>query len=66
VLTVADNGRGISRRQSEDGRSFGIIGMRERAHLWGGELRILGSRGEGTTVTVDIPLPPADSNPEET
>ncbi len=55
VLTVADNGRGITRKQSEDDRAFGIIGMRERAHLWGGELRITGSREEGTTVTVDIP-----------
>ncbi|MCX5820214.1 MAG: PAS domain-containing sensor histidine kinase [Deltaproteobacteria bacterium] len=59
VLTVADNGRGITRKQSEDDRAFGIIGMRERAHLWGGELRIAGSREEGTTVTVAIPLHPA-------
>ena len=57
VLTVADNGRGITKKQIEDGRSFGLIGMRERAHLWGGDLRITGSREEGTTVTVDIPLP---------
>jgi len=56
VLTVADDGRGITKSQSEDDRAFGIIGMRERAHLWGGELRITGSRQEGTRVTVDIPL----------
>jgi PAS domain S-box-containing protein len=59
VLTVADNGRGITKKQSEDDRSFGIIGMRERAHLWGGELRIKGSRGKGTRVTVDVPLRPS-------
>jgi PAS domain S-box-containing protein len=58
VLSVADNGRGITRKESEDGRAFGIIGMRERAHLWGGELRIAGSAGEGTTVKVTIPLHP--------
>lgn len=62
VLTVADNGRGITPRQIGDGRSFGIVGMRERAHLWGGELRITGRRGEGTTVTVGIPLPPASAD----
>ena len=56
VLTVADNGRGITKKQIDDDRSFGIIGMRERAHLWGGGLRITGSREEGTTVMVDIPL----------
>ncbi|MEI7672908.1 MAG: sensor histidine kinase, partial [Deltaproteobacteria bacterium] len=59
VLTVADNGRGITRKQSEDDRAFGIIGMRERAHLWGGELRITGNSEEGTTVAVAIPLHPA-------
>jgi len=59
VLTVADNGRGITKKQSDDGRAFGIIGMRERAHLWGGELHIKGSRGKGTRVTVDVPLRPA-------
>jgi PAS domain S-box-containing protein len=59
VLTVADNGRGITRKQSEDGRAFGIIGMRERAHLWGGELSITGSRDGGTKVAVIIPLRPA-------
>jgi PAS domain S-box-containing protein len=59
VLTVADNGRGITKKQSEDDRAFGIIGMRERAHLWGGELHIKGSRGKGTRITVDLPLRPA-------
>jgi signal transduction histidine kinase len=58
VLTVADNGRGITKKQSEDDRAFGIIGMRERAHLWGGELHIKGSRGKGTRITVDLPLRP--------
>lgn len=57
VLTVTDNGRGIGKRQIADGGSFGLIGMRERAHLWGGELRIVGRRDVGTTVTVEIPLP---------
>ena len=56
ILTVTDNGRGITQKQIDDGRSFGIIGMRERAHLWGGELSIAGSREEGTTVRVSIPL----------
>lgn len=61
VLTVADNGRGITKHQSEDSRSFGIIGMRERAHLWGGELHITGNREEGTRVTVTLPLNPSNA-----
>ena len=56
ILTVRDNGRGITKKQIDDGRSFGIIGMRERAHLFGGDLQITGRREAGTTVTVGIPL----------
>ncbi len=66
VLTVTDNGRGITKKQIDDGRSFGIIGMRERAHLWGGDLHISGSREEGTTVRVSIPMrQPAPGSREE-
>ena len=37
-------------------KSFGLIGIRERTRYQGGELRISGIRGKGTTVTVSIPL----------
>jgi signal transduction histidine kinase len=35
---------------------FGILGMRERAHILGGEVFIHGVAGQGTTVTVPISL----------
>ena len=35
--------------------SLGILGMRERALLLGGEFAISGAPGEGTTATVRIP-----------
>ncbi len=54
-LRVADNGVGISERQILDSKSFGLIGMRERVHLWGGRVVIKGRRGKGTTVEVDLP-----------
>jgi len=56
ILEVADNGRGITRKQINDPKSFGIMGMRERALLWGGDVHLIGSRYKGTTVTVTIPL----------
>jgi len=56
ILEVADNGRGITRKQLHDPKSFGIMGMRERALLWGGDVSVSGSRERGTTVTVSIPL----------
>jgi PAS domain S-box-containing protein len=55
VLEVRDNGRGIAERQLSSGRSLGILGMRERALLLGGELTIGGQAGKGTTVKLRIP-----------
>jgi signal transduction histidine kinase len=60
VLVVQDNGRGITEEEISNTRSIGLIGMRERAALLSGEINFLGRPGEGTTVTVQIPLPSAD------
>ncbi len=56
VLEVRDNGRGITREQVENSRSFGVMGMRERIHPWGGEVVFLGEPGKGTTVRVSVKL----------
>jgi two-component system, NarL family, sensor histidine kinase UhpB len=55
TLDVRDDGKGISEDQLTAGSSLGILGMRERAVLLGGELTIHGSPGQGTTVSVRIP-----------
>jgi PAS domain S-box-containing protein len=55
-LEVTDNGIGITQWQIDDPRSFGMIGMRERAHLWGGTVHVRNARPSGTTVRVLIPL----------
>ena len=55
-LRVSDNGKGISRKRLSGPQSFGLIGIRERAHSFGGKLIITGARGEGTTVAVTIPI----------
>lgn len=56
ILTVRDNGKGITQRQIFHRTSLGILGMRERALLLGGEIIIVGLPGKGTTVAVDIPI----------
>jgi PAS domain S-box-containing protein len=54
-LEVKDDGRGITRNQKTNSRSLGLLGMKERALLVGGEVRITGKEGHGTTVLVRVP-----------
>jgi PAS domain S-box-containing protein len=54
ILTINDNGRGITEDEKSGEHTLGLLGMRERAHLVGGRIEITGSIGEGTTVVVRI------------
>lgn len=56
LLSVEDNGVGITQDQINAKSSFGIIGIRERARFLGGEVFIEGKKKEGTTVTLHIPI----------
>lgn len=55
-LEVADNGVGISASEVDRKQSLGLLGMRERALLVGGEIRISGAPGQGTKVIMSIPI----------
>lgn len=54
-LEVADNGRGIEEEEKRKPDSFGIRGMLERSSYLGGDVKIEGAPGKGTTVRVRIP-----------
>ncbi len=56
ILTISDNGRGITDDEKSGQRTLGLLGMRERAHLIGGKISIKGSSGKGTVITVRIPI----------
>ena len=56
VLAVGDNGIGIPEDKISSHASFGLMGIKERARVLGGEVGISGIPGKGTTVTVSIPL----------
>lgn len=61
LLEVADDGIGFDAR--DNGRaptSYGMLSMTERAELVGGRLAVRSELGEGTTVTVTVPLSSAD------
>ena len=44
----------ITSDQIENLRSLGLLGMRERAMVWGGNVQIKGIQKGGTTVTINI------------
>ena len=56
VLTVRDNGRGFSVEAPRKQGSFGLTGLRERAFLLGGDVRLESAPGQGTTVEMRIPV----------
>ena len=56
LFEVCDNGRGIPDSTLANRNSLGLLGMRERAAQWGGDVSILGGEGMGTTVKVRLPL----------
>lgn len=56
LLTVSDNGCGITDEQGRAPKSLGILGMQERALALGGSLTVTGRPGAGTTVTLCLPV----------
>jgi signal transduction histidine kinase len=56
TLQVQDNGRGMTESEIQSPKSIGLLGMRERARLREGKIQFQGTPGQGTTVTVRVPL----------
>ena len=55
TLRVEDDGIGIDPKHLMNGNSLGILGMRERARVWGGEVNFKKNMPhQGTTVVVQI------------
>jgi signal transduction histidine kinase len=68
VLSVRDDGRGfrapdlpdvVLRTMARQGH-FGLMGIQERAFLYGGQLTLRSAPGEGTEVAVRLPYPAQD------
>lgn len=56
TIQVRDNGRGIGKRELNHSKSYGLIGMSERALLIGAALEIGSDEGKGTCVTLRYPV----------
>ena len=57
-LVVRDTGVGFDPTATAPGR-LGLLGMRERAELLGGTFELRSSKGAGTEIVAEIPLPAA-------
>ena len=55
VLTIYDNGKGIPAPLVKSHRSYGIIGMRERAQYVGGTFSINTGKSKGTLIKASFP-----------
>lgn len=56
-LEISDDGIGIDDHAKRSQNSLGIMGMRERIRAHSGRLTVSGRAGQGTTVTVRLPVP---------
>jgi len=56
ILTVRDNGRGFRTSEPRKEGSYGLVGLRERAFLLGGDIRIESEPGKGTYVEMRMPM----------
>jgi PAS domain S-box-containing protein len=57
LLVIEDNGIGFEHASKE--KSFGLLGIRERALMMGGKARVGSAPGKGTRISVSMPVSPA-------
>lgn len=62
VVTIADDGQGFRLPDNGGpvGAGWGLVGMRERAALVGGEVSLESEPGQGTAIRMHIPYPGVD------
>lgn len=56
ILEVTDNGKGIRESQVNNPNSLGLLGIKERAMVFGGKVSINGVSNRGTNLKVEWPL----------
>lgn len=56
ILTTHDNGVGFTMPEAKNKKTLGLINMKERAQILGGQLQIETEKGKGTTIILTVPL----------
>jgi two-component system sensor histidine kinase UhpB len=63
VLTVQDNGKGFPAQALQREGSYGLMGIRERAHMLGGRIEIDNPADGGGRLSIHLPLAPIATTP---
>jgi two-component system sensor histidine kinase UhpB len=56
IMEITDDGKGVTIGRIHNGKTLGIVGMKERAGLMGGELIIAGEKNKGTQIKLKLPF----------
>jgi signal transduction histidine kinase len=67
-MKIKDNGKGFREERmlrAKNGRRLGLLGMKERLEMVGGNFTVTSAPGKGTTVLAQVPLMDGTSNGEE-
>jgi signal transduction histidine kinase len=56
VLQVHDNGQGFNETEIKGKKTLGLVGMKERAKMFGGNLTIQSAAGKGTKIILRVPM----------
>jgi signal transduction histidine kinase len=66
-LSVKDDGVGLTAHNGNgaDAGHYGIVGMRERANEIGARFQLASQPGQGTTISVVLPLPSGSATSPE-
>ena len=63
-LSIKDDGIGFDLEEVAAKKTLGIVGMRERSAMMGGNYDINSSPGNGTTIVVNVPIVTDEQQPE--
>ncbi|HEX9509237.1 MAG TPA: MEDS domain-containing protein [Puia sp.] len=61
ILRIEDNGQGFEKEKITAKKTLGILGMRERCQMMGGDYEIRSAPGKGTTVIAAVPYHERDT-----
>ena len=57
-VEVRDNGKGFDPAVTAGNKSYGLLGVRERAIAMGGDIEVVSAPQQGTAVTIRMPTKP--------